>query len=226
MSVIALIPAHNEARTIAATVHAALSVAGIDGVVVVDDGSTDRTSSVAATAGAITLSLPANSGKGAALEHGISQIDTPDVLLLLDADLGSTASQAGVLLDPVRGGIADMTIATFPVPEGPAGFGLVKRLASWGIARFGGDFRPVAPLSGQRAIRGSRLADVTPLASGYGVEVALTIRALRSGMRVLEVPTEMRHNASGRDVAGFVHRGTQFRDVAVTLLGLALERRS
>jgi hypothetical protein len=66
---------------------------------------------------------------------------------------------------------------------------------------------------------------VTPFAFGYGVEVALTVRALRSGLRVLEVQTTMSHDATGRDAVGFAHRGRQFLHVARALARLALERR-
>ncbi|MDP2300742.1 MAG: hypothetical protein Q8M55_08535, partial [Actinomycetota bacterium] len=58
------------------------------------------------------------------------------------------------------------------------------------------------------------------------VEVALTVRVSRAGGRVLEVPTTMRHAATGRDLAGFLHRGRQFVAVAVSLARLALERQS
>ena len=66
---------------------------------------------------------------------------------------------------------------------------------------------------------------VRPIASGYGVEVALTIKALQAGLRVLEVPTTMTHRHTGRDVSGFLHRGRQFVDIAVTLATLALDGR-
>ena len=65
---------------------------------------------------------------------------------------------------------------------------------------------------------------VTPFAFGYGVEVALTVRALRAGLAVLEVPTTMTHAATGRDMAGFVHRGRQYLHVRGALKKLARER--
>jgi hypothetical protein len=56
--------------------------------------------------------------------------------------------------------------------------------------------------------------------------VALTVRVARAGWTIVEVQTAMRHVATGRDLAGFVHRGRQFVAVARTLVGLALERQS
>lgn len=224
MDVAVLIPAHNEAARVADTVAASLALPGVSRVVVVDDASADETARIAEDAGAKVVRLAFNVGKGAALEAGITRIEDADIVLLLDADLGPTAVQASLLLQPLLAGKADMAIAGFPRPAGRAGFGLVKGLARWGIARMGGDFVADAPLSGQRALTRECLQAVRPFASGYGVEVALTVRALRRGMRLVEVPTEMAHAATGRDVSGFVHRGRQFVHVAMALIRLAFER--
>lgn len=225
MSVIALIPAHDEADRIAATVTAALGVSGIDRVMVIDDASSDGTAAIARDAGAEVLALAENRGKGGALQAGLDLVaQDADVVVLLDGDLGATAAEAGLLLAPVLDGAADMTIATLPRPPKSGGFGLVKGLARWGIRTMSG-FEPTAPLSGQRALNEAALRAATPFATGYGVEVALTVRAARAGMRLLEVPTTMGHAATGRDVAGFIHRGRQFRHVAVALVRLALDLR-
>lgn len=224
MKVAVLIPAHNEAERIARTVRAALSIPHVERCVVVDDASSDETARCAREAGAHVLSLERNVGKGGALEAGAELVTDADIVLLLDADLGDTASQGELLLGPILSGAADMTVATFPRPGGPAGFGAVLTLARRGIAALGHGFTAQAPLSGQRALTRACLARVRPFLSGYGVEVGLTVRALRGGFRVLEVPTTMAHAATGRDLAGFVHRGRQFLDVARALARLALER--
>lgn len=225
MNVAILIPAHNEAERVAETVRCAIELSAVTQVVVVDDASTDATAELAERAGATVVRLPSNVGKGAAMESGVAYVETADIVVLLDADLGETASQADVLIAPILAGQADMTVATFPRPANKAGFGLVKGLARWGIARMGHGFLAEAPLSGQRGLTRECLAAVRPFASGYGVEVALTVRALRCGMRVVEVPTEMAHAATGRDVSGFVHRGRQFVHVAQALARLVFERR-
>lgn len=230
MRAVALIPAHNEAERVADTVRSALVIEGVDRVLVVDDGSTDGTGEIAAEAGADTLRLPANVGKGGALEAGANALrnalDDTDVVLLLDADLGASASQGSLLLDAVASGSADMAIATFPPPPVPGGFGLVKATARAGISLLGDrEFTARAPLSGQRALTALCLEVVRPFAAGYGAEVALTIRALRHGCHVVEVPTKMAHAATGRDLSGFTHRGRQLLDVLGTLVSLAVEGR-
>jgi hypothetical protein len=223
MRTVALIPAHNEAERIASTLEALGAVPGIDEIIVVDDASTDDTAEIALQRHATVVRLERNLGKGGALETGAAAAGDPDVLVLLDGDLGATASQAGALLSPVVEGTADMSIARFPRPVGKAGFGLVKGLARWGIRRLGGPFDAQAPLSGQRALTRGALAACRPFEAGYGVEVALTVRALRAGLRVVEVETTMAHASTGRDLAGFVHRGRQFGHVARALVRLARE---
>jgi glycosyltransferase involved in cell wall biosynthesis len=225
MRITVLIPAHDEAELIAATVTAALAISGVTRVIVIDDGSEDDTDQFAEKAGAKVIRLFGNRGKGTALEAGALRAEDADIVLLLDGDLGASASQGELLLAPLLAGEADMAIAGFPrVESGKAGFGLVKGLASWGIRTLGGPFEANAPLSGQRAITRECLETVRPFSAGYGVEVGLTIRALRAGYRLTEVPTTMTHAATGRDLKGFVHRGRQFAHVVGALVRLAFER--
>lgn len=221
MRVAILIPAHNEEQRIVATMRSAHAIPGVTRVVVVDDGSTDATARLSEEAGADVIRLPGNLGKGAALEVGAETVSDADIVLLLDADLAETAEQGALLLAPILAGDADMVIATFPPAEGKAGFGLVKNLARWGIRRLGdGEFEASAPLSGQRAMTQACLSAIRPFARGYGAEVGITVHALRAGMRVVEVPTTMAHAATGRNLAGFLHRGRQFVDVAAALAKL------
>ena len=225
MRVAALIPAHNEAERIASTVAATRAVDGISRVVVIDDGSSDATADIARQAGAEVLRLERNLGKGGAMQAGLELVrNDVEVVVLLDADLGDTASEGEAILRPVLESEADMTIAVLPRPLNSGGFGLVKGLARWGISRLGGGFQALAPLSGQRALTRAAWEASTPFASGYGAEVGLTVRALRAGLRVLEIPVTMTHAATGRDLSGFAHRGRQFVHVAVALMRLGLER--
>lgn len=224
--VVAIVPAHDEAAAIVATVAAVGALEDVSRVIVVDDGSSDGTAALALEAGAEVVTLPENRGKGAALQAGLDAVgDAYDVLLLLDADLGPSAAEAGALVWPVLAREADMTVGVLPKPPGSGGFGLVKGLARCGIFLLGRGFRAAAPLSGQRALDPAAVAACTPFARRYGAEVALTVRARRAGLVVAEVPVAMTHAATGRDVAGFAHRARQFVDVKLTLLGLLLSPR-
>ena len=146
--VVAVVPAHQAERWVAATVTALRAVALVDRVVVVDDGSTDATARVAAGAGAEVVTLPSNRGKGGAVAEGLARIGPPEALVVLvDADTGSTASAAADLLRPVVDGEADLAVAVLPSAAGRAGFGVVAAVAGWLIRRSCG-FDAVAPLSG------------------------------------------------------------------------------
>lgn len=214
-SVTVLIPAFNEEAVIRDTVRASLNIPGVTQVLVVNDGSGDNTARAALSCGAEVVTLNRNSGKGTALNSAAGSIKG-DLVILLDADLGESASQAENLLWPVLSGMADMTVAVLPKAVKKAGIGLVRGLAGIGIRHFTG-LRLEAPLSGQRAMRREVFLSCTPLAGGFGVEVHLTVRAGLNGYRILEVPVHMSHRESGRNLKGFMHRGRQFCHVARAL---------
>ena len=207
-----LIPAYNEADLIGDTVAAALAMPNITEVVVIDDGSDDDTAEAASNAGARVIVLAENAGKGAALNVGIAEVEA-DVYLMIDADLGSTASETYPLLEPVLSGHADLSIAAMTAPKGhKGGFGFVMKLSRWAIRKLGG-MVVTAPLSGQRAFRGELIESIGGFERGFGVETAMTIDALRHGYKVVEVPLPLTHRVSGRNWAGFMHRGRQFRHI-------------
>ena len=212
--VVALVPAYERADSVAATVDALRALAGVDEVVVVDDGSRDATAEPRA-AGARVVCLSANIGKGGAVAAGIAATPDADIYLLLDADIGATAGAARSLLGPVLADEADMTIAVLPSAGRRGGFGLVRNLSRWGIRRACG-FVAAAPLSGQRAVRADLLRSLEP-AARFGLEVGLTIDAVRQGARVLEVPVALEHRHTGRKLSGFAHRGRQGTDIVRAL---------
>jgi glycosyltransferase involved in cell wall biosynthesis len=219
-----LLPAYNEAERLGATLAAIRTItpeAHIGEIIVVDDGSTDRTAEIAEEAGADVVYRQANRGKGAALQAAFD-LSRYEIVLMLDADLGDSAVEAIKLVKPVLSGLADMSIATFPVVPGRGGgFGMVVRLARWGIRKLTGQ-EMQAPLSGQRAARREVIAAAGGFAGGWGAEIGLTVAALRAGFRVLEVPTTMTHRVTGRDAAGILHRAKQFFGAARVLLRLWL----
>lgn len=210
--ILALIPAWNEEGRVGATVAAARSIPGVDAVVVVDDGSTDATAAEAREAGARVLVAPRRLGKGTAVEAALELLEAPEILLLLDADLGATAAAAGAILEEVRAGRADLAIAALPRDPRHGGFRVVKRLTGTTIRLLSG-YRAAEPMSGQRALTAKVLELVRPIAPGFGMEMAMTVDAVRFGFRVVEVPVPLAHRSTGRDVRGFLHRARQGRDV-------------
>lgn len=173
MKVAAIVPAYNEEKTISGVLAPLLGSPRIDEVVVVNDGSEDRTTQVAQAMGARVLELPQNIGKGGAMKAGVGATDA-QVLLYVDADLlGLTEEHIASLLTPVLRGEADMTVGVFD--EGRLATDLAQRLTPF--------------LSGQRAMRREVMEQIPDVErSGYGVEVALSRYAERNGIRVVHVP--------------------------------------
>jgi hypothetical protein len=220
-----VMPARNESDRIGATVQAAAGVPGADLIVVVDDGSRDDTAAVAQHAGAIVLRHSRSRGKGAALETGAEAVQLLErsddhsqrhYLLFLDGDLAESAGCAGALVEPVRDGRADMTIAVFTDRVRAGGHGFVVGLSGAGIRRATG-WSPAQPLNGQRCLTRAAFEAARPLAAGWGVETGLTIDLLRQGFKVTEVDVPMAHRATGTDWQAQLHRARQFAGVARAL---------
>lgn len=208
---VAVVAARDEADRIADTVAALRAIVWIDRVVVADDGSTDGTGERAAAAGAVVVRRSRPGGKGSALEAGLDAAGPADRYLLVDGDLGTSAAALERLADPVLAGDADVAVGVpDPMPEG--GFGVVRRAAALAIRAAGGPAMR-APLSGQRLLTAEALRRLRPLAHGFGVETAMGIDAARAGLRVREVPVPIAHRTTGRDLAGFRHRGRQGLDI-------------
>jgi hypothetical protein len=224
--VAAVIPAKDEAERIGATIASIQGVAGVDLVVVVDDGSSDDTAGIATTAGAVVVRHPRNRGKAAAMTTGALRVAQQDVsdgldngrpLLFVDADLEDSAASLAPLVPPVVLGQADLAIANLPRQQAPGGGrGRVVRVAQLGIAAMTG-YRAIQPLSGQRCITRAAFDAATPLARGWGVEVGMTIDVLRAGLTVREIPCDVHHRVTGADWRGRAHRAAQMRDVALAL---------
>lgn len=202
-----VVPAYNEAATVGVVVRVALE-SGVGSVLVVDDGSADGTADAAAEAGADVVRLGINRGKGGALETG-ALAATEDVIVLLDADLvGLRPEHVRALAEPVLAGEVDMTRGIFTG------------------GRFSTSFAQlVTPqLSGQRGLRREALLSVPGLGdSRYGVEVAITRHAIRSGWRFVDVPMPgvsqvMKEEKRGL-LKGLASRARMYGEIVATLLG-------
>jgi glycosyltransferase involved in cell wall biosynthesis len=202
----AIVAARNEAESIAETVKALWRVPGVGRVIVVDDGSGDDTAERAAGSGAEVIGSGGADGKGRALDVGLAQVDAP-WYLLVDGDTGATADGAAPLLAAVIGGDADLAIGRLPKATG-GGFGLIKGMTAR-LVKLACGFEATEPMSGQRAATRAVLRACRPLASGFAVEAAMTVDAVRLGYRVVEIDIEMSHRPTGKGLAGFVHRGRQ-----------------
>jgi len=221
-SVSVVIPAYNEEQYITETIEAIKKVQGVKQIIVVDDGSKDNTAKLAVDAGAEVIRLEHNKGKGNALNLGCLQCDQ-ELIALVDADLGASAGELAKLIEPVASGTADMTIATFPKIRKKGGLGLVKALANMGLRIYARQ-KLMEPLSGQRVMNRQVFAEVFPFASGFGVEIAATLKAFKKGFVVKEIATKMYHRETGKNISGFKHRGKQFYHILKALFKIRISR--
>jgi glycosyltransferase involved in cell wall biosynthesis len=214
---IVVVAALDEADRITATLDALAEAFPGAPVWVADDGSSDATSELARAAGATVIRSERVIGKGqamtAAAKAALAYLDRDSddaVVVLCDGDLAESARELDALASAVWRGDGDLAVAAFSTRVG-GGFGLALAFARWAIRRRCGQ-RTRAPISGQRALRASTLRDVLPFAAGFGMEVGMTIDAVRAGHRMIEIELDLVHRATGRTTAGFLHRANQLVD--------------
>ena len=211
-----IVTAYNEAPRIGATLDALAAAFPGAPVWVADDGSTDATSRIAREAGARVVRSERMIGKGGAATLAArdalqnASTDSEPIFILCDGDLAESAGRLDALADALRHGDTDIAVAAFATRVG-GGVGLAVAFARWAIRRRCG-LVTRAPISGQRALRADALADVLPFARGFGMEIGMTIDAVRAGHRVAEIELPLAHRATGRTLSGFAHRGRQLID--------------
>jgi glycosyltransferase involved in cell wall biosynthesis len=110
--IVVVIPAYNEERFIASVVINARQHA--HEVIVVDDGSADRTAFLAQEAGAFVIRMPENAGKGGALNAGFEYARRlhPSVVVILDADAQHDPAEIPNVASPILSGEADVVIGS------------------------------------------------------------------------------------------------------------------
>lgn len=180
-----IIPAYNEAATIADVVTAARACTDVDETIVVSDGSADATAEGARRGGAhCVVALPHNEGKSDAVLAGLRHAHG-EVIVLLDADLlGLRPDHLSGLLRPVLDGQADMAVASFA--DDP-----------WHVL--------LQPLSGQRCFRRTLLGPPeTMQGAGFGLEVVLDRLARERRARVAPVVWHGIRHRSKREKYGTV----------------------
>jgi hypothetical protein len=205
--VLVCIPAFEEAENLTAVINEVPArVADLPThVLVIDDGSRDRTAAVAAGLGAHVVTHPVNSGQGAALQTGylVAERLGVDVVVTLDADGQHDPREMDRLIAPIVEGTADFVVGSrrMGASDGDsrarnAGITLYTRL----INLLGGtDVSDIA--NGYRAIRASRLSEIAFTEDQFH-NPELLLGAARAGLRVVDVPVTIRRRASGTSKKG------------------------
>jgi glycosyltransferase involved in cell wall biosynthesis len=199
---VAIVPALNEERSIARVIAELRAFdPGLE-IVVVSDGSTDRTADVAEEHGAHALRLPFNLGIGGAVQTGFRYAHEEgfDVAVRVDGDGQHDASQLGAVLGPVLAGEADVAVGSRFV--GTDGYRSSRsrrvgiRLLAWTVSRLVGQ-RVTDTTSGFQAVN---RAGIALFARDYPhdyPEVEATVMVHRHKLRLVEVPVSMREREHG-----------------------------
>jgi glycosyltransferase involved in cell wall biosynthesis len=204
---VAIVPGYNEEGSIGAVIDEIRAADPEIEIVVIDDGSRDRTAEAAAAKGARVLRLPFNLGIGGAVqtgyrfayEHGF------DLALRVDGDGQHDPAQFLVLAGPVLSGHADIAVGSRFIGRKGYRSSRTRRVAigilSWTVTLLVGG-RVTDPTSGFQVANRRAIA---LFASDYPhdyPEVEATVLAAKAGLRRVEVPVEMRERSAGRSSIG------------------------
>ena len=177
-----IIPAYNEEDTVAKVVEVIKKVSFVDEVIVVNDGSSDRTTEEAEKAGAIVITHEVNKGKGEALYTGYKEAEC-DIIAFIDADIYNlTSKKVEAMIKPILDGEAEITKTKFARESGRVTELTAKPLLNF----FFPEISFEQPLSGQFAARKETLKKIN-FEKDYGVDVGIVIDADVLGITIMEV---------------------------------------
>ena len=198
-----IIPALNEEQSIGAVLAAIPKELAAD-VVVVDNGSTDRTPEIAAAGGARVVREPQR-GYGAACLAGIAALQDPEVVVFLDADLSDNPALLPTLVQPIAEDRADLVIGSRMLGERePGALPPHSRFGNWLAGRllthaYG---QPTTDLGPFRAIRYSTLLQLRMQDRGFGWTIEMQAKAARLKARTVEVPVPYRKRIGKSKITG------------------------
>lgn len=205
----AVIPAYNEEEAIGEVVRDVLEQApDLKEVIVVDDGSSDRTADAAEQAGATVIRSPYNKGNGAAVKAGIRRA-TGEVVVMMDGDGQHKAEDIARLLEPIREG-HDMVVGARKFGSQA---GLHRGLANWlynSLASYVAGHKIPDLTSGFRAIRRDvALKFLYLLPNTFSYPSTITLALFRSGYSVAYIPIEAARRV-GQSKIRYLRDGSRF----------------
>ncbi len=205
-----IIPAFNEEESLPLVLRD-LPRATLGEVIVVDNGSTDRSAEVAQAAGARVISEKRR-GYGSACLAGIAALSPCEIVVFLDADYSDDPAQLPEVIAPILADRADLVVGSRMnegcepgalLPQAAIG----NRLAVFLIALF---FRHrFTDLGPFRAIRREALERLKMRDTGFGWTVEMQVKAVLHGLRITEVPVRYRKRVGRSKITGTL-RGTLF----------------
>ena len=200
-----IIPAYNEEDSIGLVLKA-LPRQIIQEIIVVDNGSTDETARVAIDNGARVVKEP-KKGYGAACLKGIEGLDDPDIVVFLDGDFSDFPEEIVSLIEPIEKEDKDFVIGSRMIlpksrasllPQARYGNQLAVFLIKLFFKHTYTDLGPF------RAIRYNSLMSIGMQDTNFGWTVEMQIKAIKRGLRIIEVPVNYRERVGVSKITGTV----------------------
>ena len=217
------IPAYNEEKNIAKIIVGLKKVAAQ--IIVCDDGSTDSTSIIAESLGAIVIKHPKNSGYGSAIRSiflKAREINSK-VLVTIDADGQHKIEDIEKVIKPIVDGQADISIGSRFLDKHDnapkyrkLGINIITKVTNSSLSEKITDAQ-----SGFRAYNNKVLQSLTPSDSGMGISTEILIKSSNLGFKIAEVPTEIQYEGD-TSTQNPVSHGTEV--LMSTLKYISIER--
>jgi glycosyltransferase involved in cell wall biosynthesis len=203
-----IIPARNEELSLPGVLEKL--PAGIRRVLVVDNGSTDATAQVAASFGAQVVAEPV-AGYGRACLAGLAALrdNPPDLVAFVDADGSDDLSRLNELIAAVAAGDRDLVLGR-RIPAQRAALSFQQRFGHWlatGLIQifWGHRFRDLGPM---RVISWTALERLSMTDQAFGWTVEMQVRALRCGLRIVEIDVPYYPRSAGKSKISRTLSGT------------------
>ncbi len=194
----AVIPAYNEQVAIGTMV--LNTKLYVDRVIVVDDGSTDKTAEVAVLAGAELVKHETNMGKGKALESGFKAAEGAEIILTIDGDGQHKTSDIPKILKPIIVGEADIVNGSRYLSDDEKNTPAYRRLGQNVLDKatnINAQTNITDSQSGLRAFAAYTVPIFKFREAGYGIESEMIIEAANAGYRIQEVEIDVRYDVNG-----------------------------
>jgi glycosyltransferase involved in cell wall biosynthesis len=230
MKISVVIPALNEEEPIAAVVRNCLATGLPAEVIVVDNGSTDRTADRARDAGAKVVAEP-RPGYGRACAAGVRAVSADcEIVVFLDGDGADCPEFMDQLVQPILRDEQDFVIGSRTRGKREPGSMNFQQVFAGHVAGmllrflYGVRYSDMCPF---RAIRRNALENLGMKEPTYGWNLEMQMRAARAGLRILEIPVDHRCRTGGESKVSGTLRGTFVAGTRIiaTLFRVALERR-
>ena len=198
VNIVAIIPAYNEEKALPDVI--AKTLKHVDRVIIVNDGSIDKTAEVAAESGAEVINHSTNLGKGEALKSGFKAIDDDSIIITIDGDGQHNPDEIPHLIKPIIEDGADLVNGSRymdgPEENTPAYRRVGQRVLDI-ATNISAGIRVTDSQSGFRAFSSKSKNCFRFKDTGFGIESEMLVDAADAGLKIVEVPITVRYDVDG-----------------------------